>query len=479
MKAIKVPKPSAVVMVLSFLIVACNNEQIPTPTTVLATPSPTIRTNTPTPTPSPTISPKPVSSIGIDPAQLYGQTLEFWHVWAGEPGTTMHALIEEFNASNEFGILVQPVYAGTYNDLNEKLQTAGVDGLFPDLAIGFNYQILAWGTEQSGVVDLSVYTDDPVWGYNAAEQADFFPSFWDHDQVEGVRFGLPFQRSTYLMFYNASWAEELGFDSPPQTPEEFKKQACAAAKANDANLNIRSGTGGWVTNTAPSAILSWMYAFGSSIVSPAKDGYDFATSEMEDTFVFLKDLYDNGCAWQIEDQYAETEFADRLALFVTASLADLPYVAQAMRNATNEDAWTVLGFPSVEGKPVISAYGPSLAMLSSTKEKQLASWIFMKWLVSPSVQAQWVQATGVFPVRISAIEYLKVYINENPQWAAASELIPHAQAEPHFPSWSIVRWAVSDVGTQTFRYYFTTDRIPGMLKLLDETAVELHISFHE
>jgi len=478
-KAIKAIKFLLAIVVLYCLITACNNEQIATPTTALLTPSPTVRIITPIPSPTPTVSPEPTSSIDIDPAELDGLTLEFWHAWADEPGTTMQALVDEFNASNEFGILVHPAYVGNYNDLNEKLLGVSLDGFFPKLAVGFNYQIITWGGDTNRVVDLSIYTDDPVWGYSAAEQSDFIPQFWNHDQVNGIRFGLPFQRSAYLMFYNTTWALELGFDAPPSTPEEFKEQACAAAQANNANPNIISGTGGWVSNTAPSSILSWMYAFGSSVVSPAEDGYDLATPETEDAFFFLKELYDNGCAWQIEGQYAEPEFANRLALFITASLVDLPYLVQAMQTAQNNDTWTIIGFPSIEGKPVISAYGPSLAIFSSTEAEQLASWIFIKWLVSPPVQAQWVQATGAFPVRKSTLEHLNTYIREHPQWLAAIELLPYAKTEPHFPSWSIVRWTVSDVGIQTFRYYFTADRIPDMLNLLEETAAELHARFRQ
>jgi hypothetical protein len=37
-----------------------------------------------------------------------------------------------------------------------------------------------------------------------------------------------------------------------------------------------------------------------------------------------------------------------------------------------------------------------------------------------------------------------------------------------------VRWILNDVGTQIFRYYFTPDRIPATLELMDETAAELH-----
>ncbi len=72
------------------------------------------------------------------------------------------------------------------------------------------------------------------------------------------------------------------------------------------------------------------------------------------------------------------------------------------------------------------------------------------------------------------MDFLADYASENPQWAAAQELIAHARPEPGIQSWKEVRWVLGDVGTQIFRYYFTPDRIPSTLELMDETAAELH-----
>jgi multiple sugar transport system substrate-binding protein len=476
-KLIKIRNVISAMIVLTFLLSACNNDEISTPTAILLTPSPTRNTITPAPTTTPTPKPDPVSVIEVDPGQLEGLSIEFWHVWTGEGGNLIHTLAEEFNTSNEFGLTIQPSYAGNYNDLDEKMQQLPGAGVYPNVIVGFDYQILVWEAEQSIVVDLSTYIDDPDWGFSKADLDDFYPLIWEQGQLDETRFGIPFQLSTYLMIYNRTWAVELGFDTPPQDPDEFKRQVCAAARANTFNPDIKSGTGGWATNTAPSAVLSWMYAFGSNILSPENDGYNFATPETEQAFAYLKDLYDSGCAWQTGNQYAEKEFAERLALIITSSLSDLPYITQAMRNAQNNDVWKVLGFPSPEEYPTISVYGPSLAMLRASEEEQLASWIFMKWLVSPEVQARWIQATGVFPVRSSTLEFLTGFAIENPQWAEAADLLPNARTEPNLPSWGIVRWAVSDVGTQTFRYYFEADRIQNMLALLDSTATELHARF--
>jgi ABC-type glycerol-3-phosphate transport system substrate-binding protein len=113
-------------------------------------------------------------------------------------------------------------------------------------------------------------------------------------------------------------------------------------------------------------------------------------------------------------------------------------------------------------------------MFAGTPEENLAAWLVIKWLLSPEQAAKLIQARGTFPIRTSTMDFLEDYESEHPRWAAAQELLVHAQAEPGLESWGAVRWILGDVGTQIFRYYFTAERIPATLELMDETAEELH-----
>ena len=390
----------------------------------------------------------------------------------------MNGLVSEFNASNAYGITVDSAYQGNYNQLYERVLDAGSTGDPPNIAVGYNYEILSWNDVGGGTLDLNRYVDDPEWGLSSQEQADFYAIFWTQDVEDGFRLGLPAQRFAQLMYYNLSWAEELGFEAAPQTPQEFKLRACAAARANNRDDDPdNNGTGGWVTNTSPSAILSWMYAFGSEAIDSAGTGYDFDTPQTRAALAFLKDLYDSGCAWQTDGDHAEEEFASRQALFVAASIADLPEQKKALDQAGNQDDWTLIAFPSPARQPVIDVYGPAFAVFKSSPQEQLASWVFLKWFLSPEVQARWVPAGHTYPLRASTAQLLEDFASAHSQWAGAQDLLPFAKTEPGFQSWSVVRWAVGDVGTQTFRSYFTPDRIPATVELLDETASELHQRF--
>ena len=415
-------------------------------------------------------------AVGVNLADLDGVTIEFWHVWDGPVGDALQGLVDEFNASNEYGITVEAFDQGGYGDIFNNMNAAINSGDLPDLVVGYNNQYLAWDSAGDVIVDLTPYIQDETVGMDAQAVEDFYPVFWQQDLIGGERLGIPAQRSGQYMFYNVSWAQELGFDAPPATPDEFMEQACASVEANNNDDNPdNDGTGGWFLNTGASTIAGWIFAFGGEIENP-DGGYNFNTPEAEEAFTFLKEMYDAGCAWLPESRYPNPEFATRQGMFYTSSIAGLPFQVSAFEDVGNDDQWTVIPFPSTTGRPVIDVYGPSFAMVDSTPEEQLASWIFMKWFTQPENQEQWVEVSGYFPTRASTVPELDDYAESNPQWADSRELLNTAEAkfEPRYESWSSVRNAVSDAAAQLFQEGFTTEDIPALLEQLDQTAAELH-----
>lgn len=468
---------------LALVLTACQNTTTDTPqvgrlTPTVAEAAEATRTSAPRTPAAPTPEATANSRIGLSPGELQDVEISLWHVWPGTLGTVFNQLVADFNATNEFGVQVNPTYQGNYNELYEKVATALPNGELPDIAVGYNYTLIAWNEEAETLVDLNTYSDDPAWGLSEQEQSDFYSVFWDQDEVDGFRVGVPAQRFGLLIYYNATWAQELGFENPPQSPRQFSQQACAAAQAKRSNDDLADdGTGGWVVNSSPSGVLSWMHAFGSEVVNSQRSGYQMDTSQTEAALSFLKALHDSGCAWEINAEFAGEEFAGRRALLIAASNADLPEQSAAFAASDNADEWIVMPFPSPAGEPVVNVYGPAFAVFRTSEAEQLAAWTFLRWFLSPEVQARWVSAGHTFPIRAATMDHLDEFAADHPQWTQALEFLPYAKSEPDLGSWSVVRWVVSDVGTQMFRPYFTADRIPATTELLDETAAELHERF--
>jgi ABC-type glycerol-3-phosphate transport system substrate-binding protein len=471
------------VFIVLLALSSCDPAPPPVPSTEAeATPGKTVTprpSNTaPASTEAPTDTPTPVPSLDVNRADLQGLTIQFWHAWDGEAGEQIETLVDEFNRQNEWGLLVQPNYVDGYDEMFERVNAGLENGDAPDVVVGYLHQALAWDARQE-VVDLAAYAGDPTWGL-PEEKADFYPVFWEQDLLDGRRLGVPAQRSGQLLFYNATWARELDFTAAPRTPEEFAEQACAAALTNRQDADPENdGTGGWIISTDYPAVLGWLYAFDAQVVQgrpgSARTSYRFDTPEVEQAFSFLRDMYDDGCAWLSDSALPYGEFAERKALFVVGNVIDIPRQIAMLQEAGGRDRWTVIPFPSPVARSAFTVYGPSFYGLASSPERELASWLVIKWLSAPERQARLVEAAGSLPLRASTLPYLGDYGERYPQWLEAVDELTHtARGEPQLASWRIVRWTLNDAATQLFRFYFTIDQVPELLNFWDSTAAELH-----
>ncbi|HSF83322.1 MAG TPA: extracellular solute-binding protein [Anaerolineales bacterium] len=469
-----------VAILLAFLLAACNQTTTPTlsPADPTLTPSPTRASPTrftPRPMFVSTPTATPASNFDLEASDLQDVEIVFWHPWSDETGKIITELVNEFNRSNDWGIVVQAEYQGGYDELYENVNAALGSESGPDLVAGFYYQGLNWHSSDHELVELLPYVDDPVWGFSPSEQADFYPGLWGQELWENGRFGIPAQRTAQLLYYNLTWAKELGFNTAPTTPDQFQRQACAAANTKLADTDrANDGTGGLIISTDYDAILNWIFAFDGNVVSSGGDRYTFNTPEVRAAFNFLRELFDEGCTWVSELEMPEAEFASRQGLFSIGSAAGIPSQEAAFADLSSKDEWTVIPFPSGRSQAALATYGPSFMVFQSRPDRELASWLLIKWLTSPTSQARIAQASAHFPVRASSLDLLDRLPQTYPQWSVAAAFLPSARSEPPFASWRIVRWAVSDAATQLFRYYFETFQVPQLVRLLDETANDLH-----
>jgi ABC-type glycerol-3-phosphate transport system substrate-binding protein len=480
-------------LVLALLAIGLQGNETPstatTPQAVLsqtATPNPESTqvhsSNTPTSLPDIPSTPneKTPSALGVTANELRGLEVSLWYPWTGEKGAALQAILDEFNRTNKWKITVQTSAFEDFGRLDEAVESALLLNTQPDLIVDYGYQANHWDSTEA-ILDLTPYVNDPVWGLTSDEQADFYPTFWAEDLVmdgsssQTRRLGIPYYRSAYVLYYNQSWAHELGYPDPPTTLEDFRVRACAAAQyINKHGDKSNLGKGGWLITPQPGVLVGWIYAFGGWISNLEAPGYQFNTLETKHALEYLKGLQNSGCAWSETAVDAQSEFANRHALFVVGSLFDIPAQQEAFTKAGSADKWMTIPFPS-DSQPVVDSYGPSLLITRSTPAKQLAAWLVTKWLVYPPNQAEWVKTLETYPSRRSALDYLTEAASENPQWSQALELLPNARSEPSLASWKMMRWALEDVMKQLFNPQFSADQIPSLLEKLDSVAAEIFL----
>ena len=477
------------------------------------------QTASPNPTATSSSTPMPTSAIHVDTRALRGLILHFWHPYAGEAQVVLDRITREFNQTNEWGIRVENTSIPGFTLLEQNLKQAAQDQILPDVWSMFTYQALQIDANGTVVADLRPYIEDAKFGLSSTAQEDFIPAVWKQDLVpppalkgraspEGKRIGLAWTRGAQLLVYNQTWAQELGFDSPPESAQAFRLQVCAAAQANNKDSErSNDGSGGLLVTGDPGELIGWLQAFEARFSREDGRGYQFDTPEARQAVSFLYDLKQDGCAWLSESVAPETALAERKALLVVMNLADLEalqlpgaslpaatpslvpgegtpmptqnaqIVPSPAPTATLEptDTWLPLPFPS-SASPALVAFGPSLVVAQSEPERQLAAWLFVRWLTLPENQALWVQATHTLPVRRSAVKAIPVsQLQDPPAWGKTVSYLPYLQAEPYYVSWGVVRLTLGDAVLHLFQSQDSEEQVTQILSMLDALAAEIQL----
>jgi ABC-type glycerol-3-phosphate transport system substrate-binding protein len=119
-----------------------------------------------------------------------------------------------------------------------------------------------------------------------------------------------------------------------------------------------------------------------------------------------------------------------------------------MAEAGYEAEWEVTVTPFTEGNKTLQVYVPSIIMVPSTPEQEVASWQFLKFLATPESQVTWASATGYFPINTAAVDQLGDYASTNPFFAQANGLLNDPEVKiysaPSEESYNAVRGLVGE-----------------------------------
>ncbi|MCB0010319.1 MAG: hypothetical protein KDE34_00410, partial [Anaerolineales bacterium] len=76
----------------------------------------------------------------IDDIDLEGVTVVFWHQHSGAREEELIKIVDEFNASNEWGIVVEARNEGGYDDIYNKMIAGLSSGELPALVVAYQNQ---------------------------------------------------------------------------------------------------------------------------------------------------------------------------------------------------------------------------------------------------------------------------------------------------------------------------------------------------
>ncbi len=371
----------------------------------------------------------------IDPS---GQTITLWHQHSENRLAVLDEIINEFNITNKWGITLIPENQVSYGDIFLNLLPLLGTEEVPNLVAAYQHHAAAYQLAD-GLTDINSLVESTTWGIEPQEKDDFYPGIFTQDIFsifDGARLGFPVQRSTDVLYYNAEWLADLGFNTPPTTPEDFRQMACAVrAPFSKSSAENSLGYQFYVDDTRFS---SWVFAFGGNIFDDETNKFTYNNEISVQIVNYLLDLIESGCATPIHDRSeAQTAFSEGATLFMLDSSIHIPTISALVEEKADFD-WAVAPIPSTRGVPIQNVFGASISIPASTPERELAAWLFLKYFTTPEVQARWGQVSNYLPVRISAADHLDAYFSDHPNYQAAIDLLSYGVAGPSVAGYDFV-----------------------------------------
>ncbi|WP_315765379.1 MULTISPECIES: ABC transporter substrate-binding protein [unclassified Bradyrhizobium] len=324
-------------------------------------------------------------------------------------------------------ITVKPVYTGSYQDSIVKAITAAKAGNAPDVAVLLS-------TDMFTLIDDDMIEPYDAIATSAADAAwikSFYPAFMENSQSGGHTWGIPFQRSTIVQYWNKDAFKAAGLD--PETPPKTWDEMVAMAK----KLTKRDASGTttqWGLEIPSSGFPYWLFqalTTQNGAILANQDGTKVAYNDPKviEAAQFFADL-------SRKDEVMPKGIIDWGTTpkdFFEGKTAMMWTTTGNLTNVRNNAkfAFGVAPMPSKVRGGSPTGGGNIYIFKTSDKAKQAAALEFARFLSTPERAADWGIATGYVATRPDAweTEAMKKYVAEFPAAAVARDQLKDAVAE--------------------------------------------------
>ncbi|MRI33239.1 ABC transporter substrate-binding protein [Endozoicomonas sp. OPT23] len=335
-------------------------------------------------------------------------------------------MIEGFEKQNP-DIDVNAIYAGNYNDARVKALAALNSGKPAQLSVMFSIDVHEL-MDQDAIVpfdELTKTAEERQW------LNSFYPTLMQNGKAKGKTWGIPFQRSTIVMYYNKDAFRAAGLN--PEKPPKSWDELVAAGK----KLTLRNGDGKvqqWGTMIPSTGYPYWMFGAltkQNGEVLMNQDGTEtyFNKPAVVEALGFWKDL---GSKHQIMPQ-GTIEWGTLRQNFLEGKTAMMWHstgnLTTVKKNAKFDFGVAMLPAQKEFGSP--TGGGNFYIFKKSSAEEKAAALKLVRYMTAPQQAAAWSKATGYMAVSEEAYQTdeLNRYVKSFPAAAVARDQLQHATAE--------------------------------------------------
>lgn len=347
----------------------------------------------------------------------------YYPIAVGGPLTTViDNMVAGFMQENS-DIKVNAIYAGNYNDARIKALAALDSGKPAQLSVMFAIDIYEL-IEKDAIVafDDIVKTDDEKKWLDS-----FYPTLMENGRTMGKTWGIPFQRSTIVMYYNKDAFREVGLDpeNPPVTWDELVADAKKLTKPDGSRWGLMIPSTGYPY---------WMFGaltMQNDQVLMNSDGNEtyFDKPAVVEALDFWKDLstkYGVMPKGTVEWGTLRQQFLEGKTAMMWHSTGNLT----AVKNNAKFD-FGVAMLPAKVRRGTPTGGGNFYIFKKTTDAEKQASLKLIRYMTSPERAAEWSIKTGYMGISPDAYktEALSNYVKEFPPALVARDQLKYATAE--------------------------------------------------
>lgn len=335
-------------------------------------------------------------------------------------------IVADFESANP-DIDVNAIYAGNYNDARVKALAALQSGDPAQLSVMFSIDV-----HELMDLDAIVPFDDMLTTQEEKDWlASFYPALMANGKVDGKTYGVPFQRSTIVMYYNKDMFKAAGLDpeKPPTSWEELAEMGAALTKKN-ADGNVEQ----WGAMIPSTGYPYWMFGAltkqqGQVLMNQEGNEVYFNHPKVIDALNYWKDLGSKHAVMPegtIEWGTLRQNFLEQKTAIMWHSTGNLTTVKN---KAEFDFGVAMLPAGSELGSP--TGGGNFHIFKAASEDERAAALKLVRFMTSPEQAARWSIETGYMGVSPAAYETpeLAEYVKTFPPAAIARDQLQHATAE--------------------------------------------------
>lgn len=308
-------------------------------------------------------------------------------------------------------------YGKIYNDVITNIAT----NTTPDVCITYPDHIATYLSGSNNVVALDALMKDDKYGlggsevkFDSVKQDEIIPEYLKECQLNDHYYALPFMRSSEVVYINADYVKQLGYEIPDVLTWDYIFEVSQAATKKNADgtyaLNNQKVMIPFIYKSTDNMMIQMLKQKGAGYAD--KDGtIKIFNNDTKEILGVVAQNVQNGAfsTFKISSYPANFLNAGQCVFAIDSTAGstwmgtDAPLSDIAEENKVQFDTEVRIVPQYDVNNPYMISQGPSVCVFQKDDPNQvLASWLFTQYLLTDSVQIGYAETEGYVPVTSKA-----------------------------------------------------------------------------